>query len=170
MSTDITHQRRQDFLPFLIHWLTREQSAHFIYWDTFIYSCNTFYICFYMYISNALYLYMIGLLCFALILWYINHCWLFKVKSCFYIYIKYIICRYAQLNEPTVLILTIQFSKSQQTSMVPSIATDHWLFNLTSVICLHTVKWSNSSISNNSIEHKSFVCTQVKCQTVLFDW
>ena len=28
------------------------------------------------------------------------------------------------------------------------------------IICLHTVKWSNSSISNNSILDKSFVCTQ----------
>ena len=26
------------------------------------------------------------------------------------------------------------------------------------VICLHTVKWSTSSITNNSILHKSFVC------------
>ena len=38
-----------------------------------------------------------------------------------------------------------------------------------SVICLHTAKWSNSSISNNLIQHKSFVCTQYKCQTILFD-
>ena len=32
-----------------------------------------------------------------------------------------------------------------------------------------TVKWSNSSISNNSIWYKSFVCTQFKYQTALFD-
>ena len=37
------------------------------------------------------------------------------------------------------------------------------------VICLHTVKWSNSSIFNNSVLHKSFVCKQFKFQTVLFD-
>ena len=43
------------------------------------------------------------------------------------------------------------------------------LQNQTSVICLHTFKSSNSSISNNSIYHESFVCTQLKCQTVLFD-
>ena len=30
-------------------------------------------------------------------------------------------------------------------------------------------QWSNSPISNNSIQHKSFVCIQFKCQTVLFD-
>ena len=30
------------------------------------------------------------------------------------------------------------------------------------ISCLHTVKWSNSSFSNNSI-----VCAQFKCQTVL---
>ena len=35
--------------------------------------------------------------------------------------------------------------------MVPNIAMYHEQFNETSVICLHTVKWSNSSISNNSI-------------------
>ena len=32
-----------------------------------------------------------------------------------------------------------------------------------------THKWSNSSISNNSISYKSFVCTRFKSQTVLFD-
>ena len=31
------------------------------------------------------------------------------------------------------------------------------------------VKWSESSIANNSVRHKSFICTQFKCQTVLFD-
>ena len=35
-------------------------------------------------------------------------------------------------------------------------------------ICVHTVKWSNSSISNNSIQHKSFVCTQFKCQSSIW--
>ena len=36
-----------------------------------------------------------------------------------------------------------------------------------SVSYLHTVKWSNSSISDNSVYYQSFVCTQFKCQTVL---
>ena len=36
-------------------------------------------------------------------------------------------------------------------------------------ICLYTVKWSNRSISNNSIYHLSFVYSQLKYQTVLFD-
>ena len=31
------------------------------------------------------------------------------------------------------------------------------------------VKWSHSSIPNNSFNHKSFVCSQFKCQTVLFE-
>ena len=35
--------------------------------------------------------------------------------------------------------------------------------------CRYTVKWSNSSICNNSIKHKSFFCTQLICQTVLYD-
>ena len=33
--------------------------------------------------------------------------------------------------------------------MIPSIAMYHKQFMKTSVICLYTVKWSNSSISNN---------------------
>ena len=52
-----------------------------------------------------------------LVLWHINHCRLFNAESCFYIYIKYMICK---------LILQI-----------------------------HTVKSLNSSISNNSVLHKS---------------
>ena len=31
---------------------------------------------------------------FGLVLWDINHYWLFKAKSCFYIYIKYMICKH----------------------------------------------------------------------------
>ena len=31
---------------------------------------------------------------FGLVLWHINHCWLFNAKSCFYIYIKYMICKH----------------------------------------------------------------------------
>ena len=34
---------------------------------------------------------------------------------------------------------------------------------------VYTVKWSRSCIFNYSIQHKSFVCTQFKYQTVLFD-
>ena len=41
--------------------------------------------------------------------------------------------------------------------------------NKTSVICLHTVKGPNCSISNNSIYHKSFIHIKFKSQTVLFD-
>ena len=38
-------------------------------------------------------------------------------------------------------------------------------------IHLHTVKWFQVllGITNNLIKHQSFVCTQFKCQTVLFD-
>ena len=35
--------------------------------------------------------------------------------------------------------------------------------------CPYTFNGSNSSISNNSISYKSFVCTQFKFQTVLVD-
>ena len=35
--------------------------------------------------------------------------------------------------------------------MIQSIAIYHQQFNNTSAVCLHIVKWSNISISNNSI-------------------
>ena len=44
----------------------------------------------------------------------------------------------------------------------------HRQLKLTSVISVNTVEWSNSSSSSNSIYHKSFVCIQFKCQTVIF--
>ena len=52
---------------------------------------------------------------FGLVLWNIKNCWLFNTKSCFYVYIKYMFCKQIlQLNDQTVLFLTIQFSISQQ--------------------------------------------------------
>ena len=51
------------------------------------------------------------------VLHHINHCWLFNAKSCFYIFIKYMICKH--------------------------------------ILQIHTVKWSNSSIYDNPIQHKS---------------
>ena len=85
---------------------------------------------------------------FGLIFWHINHCWLFNAKFCFYIYIKYIwfentFCRYTV--KWSVLLLTIQFSISQQSQRVPSIA-----------------------MNNNSIKHQSFLYTQLNDQTVLY--
>ena len=48
---------------------------------------------------------------FGLVLWHINHCWLFNTKSCFYIYMKYMICKHilkiTQLNDLLVLFQTI---------------------------------------------------------------
>ena len=52
---------------------------------------------------------------FDLVFWHINNYWLFNAKSCFYLYIKYMIkniFRYAQLKDKTVLFLTIQFNIS----------------------------------------------------------
>ena len=83
----------------------------------------------------------------GLVLWHINHCWSFNAKSCFYIGIKYMICKH--------------------------------------ILLIRTVKWSNSSFSNNSIQHKlikfnsskycyvsltiqSFIYTQLNDQTLLF--
>ena len=54
----------------------------------------------------------------------------------------------------------------------------HWVFHIFSTfypihiklkLKIHIVKWSNTSISNNSVEHKSFVCSQFDYQTALFD-
>ena len=36
-------------------------------------------------------------------------------------------------------------------------------------MCLYTVKWSKFSLSNISVFHMLFVCSQFKCQTILFD-
>ena len=81
------------------------------------------------------------------------------IKSSFYIYIKYKIlntlCRYTQLNEPTVLFLTIQSSMSQLNNFkycyvsltiqlnISYLLTHSWMvkqfyfleFNLAEVIC-----------------------------------
>ena len=55
-------------------------------------------------------------------------------------------CRYTQLNDQTVLFLTIQFTK------------------------VNKVKWFQvlACITNNSIKHQSFVYIQLNDQTVLF--
>ena len=57
----------------------------------------------------------IWLVWFSLVLWHINLSWLSNAKSCFCIYIRYMICKH--------------------------------------ILQIHTVKWWNSSISNNSIYH-----------------
>ena len=49
--------------------------------------------------------------------------------------------------------------------VVLSTAIYHQQFNLTSVTCLLTVEWSNSSFSNNSILLKSFVCTELNVKS-----
>ena len=68
----------------------------------------------------------------------------------FDIWIVNTFCRYTQLKDQAVLFLTIQFSISQQSYMVPSI-----------VIIV-------SIITNNSIKHQPFVYTQLNDQTVIF--
>ena len=60
--------------------------------------------------------------------------------------IKYQSFIYTQLNDQTVLFQTIQFNTSWRAS---SVAMYYEQFNEISVIYIHTVKWSNSSFSNN---------------------
>ena len=57
---------------------------------------------------------------FVSVFWYVNYCWLFKAKSCLYIIYAKDICfentifKYTQLNDQTVLFVTIQFSISHK--------------------------------------------------------
>ena len=79
---------------------------------------------------------------FGLVLWHINHCRLFNVKSSLYIYIKYMICKHIVdniLNEPKLILL-------------------------------HTVKCFQLllCISENSTKHQSFVYTRLNDWIVLF--
>ena len=93
---------------------------------------------------------------FGLVLWHINHCLLFKAKSCFYINIKYMIlntfCRYTQLNGKTVLFLIIQFSISQQSVLNPVMVNGIW------TICFHRL---NKGF--NSKFHVSYQVRQGGC-------
>ena len=68
--------------------------------------------------KSSLYIY-IKYIWFGLVLWHINNCRLFNAKSSFYIYILNIwfvntFCRFTQLNDQTLLILTIQLTISQK--------------------------------------------------------
>ena len=55
---------------------------------------------------------------FGLVLWHINHCWLFNINPVFThilnTWFANMFCRFTELNKQTVLFLTIQFSISQQ--------------------------------------------------------
>ena len=93
------------------------------------YVCQLYFtIYIYIYIYTYIYIWqrMVGLVL-VLVLWHINHCSLFNVKSCFYIYTKHTICKH---------IFTLNGSKYCYISLTYQ---------------LISVKWSNSSISNNSI-------------------
>ncbi len=85
---------------------------------------------------------------FGLVLWHINHCWLFNTKSRFTcilnIWFVNKFCRYIHLNHQIVLFLIIQFSMA---------------FGL---VCFG---WR---ITYNSFKHQSFVYTQLNDQTILF--
>ena len=83
---------------------------------------------------------------FGLVLWHIKHRWLFKAKSCFYMYIRYMFHKRfedKQLTDQTVLFLIILFSINQQNK------------RLQVLLC----------ITNNSFTLYSFVYNG---QTVLF--
>ena len=86
---------------------------------------------------------------FCLVWWHIKYCWLFNAKSFFHTYIKYMICKHIlsiQLNDQTVLFLTIQFSINHLFALnvnVKQFYLTHWL---EPVSCYHsrpawTWKW-----------------------------
>ena len=74
---------------------------------------------------------------FCRVLQHINHCRLFNAKSSLYVHIKYMICKdilpITFLNEPELLFF-LQTVKWLQVLLCNS-------NNLTSVICMHTLKW-----------------------------
>ena len=51
------------------------------------------------------------MICFALVVWHINHCWLFNARSSLYIYIKYMSCKLffllTFLNDPELISCTL---------------------------------------------------------------
>ena len=66
---------------------------------------------------------------FGLVLWHINNCVLFNAKSGLFTYNRYI----------WLVNMSTKLNSSK-----------YYYVSLTSVICLYTVQWSNSSVSNNS--------------------
>ena len=71
-------------------------------------------------------------------------------------------------------ILLIMFLNELNFILLPRVKWFQVLLRITNNLIKHqsfvyTVKWSNISISNYLIKHKLFVCTQFKCQAVLFD-
>ena len=138
----------------------------------------------------SFHIFVFGLVYVGLVLWHINHCRLFEAKSSLYIYIKYKISKHISsitfLNESKLIFLhTIKWFLSNTINSIyfyPFVCTQLNVFKYLTLTIqldsyfLHTIKWLNSSISSNPASHKSFVCsqfkcqgTQFKCETVLFD-
>ena len=99
----------------------------------------------YIYILNIYDLVWLGMIWFGWVWWHINYCRLFNAKSC--LYIKYMISKYIFVDNifkwawAHFLLHIVKWFQVLQNN-IP---------NLMLVICLHPIKWSNSSISNNSI-------------------
>ena len=85
----------------------KEKKKLFLYEESFFISMlNSFldpmniYVIFSSSSSNCLFIYkgqtnsLFLIIWYGLVLWHINHCWLFSAKSCFYICTKYMICKY----------------------------------------------------------------------------
>ena len=117
----------------------------------------------------------------GLVLWHINHYWLFNAKSFLYIYIKYIwfglvgfygistIVGYLMPNTLYTYIINIWFLNTF--CRYPLLNNQIVLFQIIQFsIHKSKVKWFQVllCIPNNSIKHQSFVCTQLNEQTVLF--
>ena len=87
---------------------------------------------------------------FGLVFRHINHCWSFNTKPGLFIYIRYLwfIIMSTKLNGCKYFYVSLGIQLN--------------------ILYLFTVRWSNSSIQTIQF-CMSFVCTQFKCQTVLFD-
>ena len=113
-------------------------------------------------------------------LWYINHCWLFNLKSCFYVCIKYIwflnsfcryICKRTHSFEYSYIVSIIYIELEYfYLQLIICLHTVKWFQvllcnsnNVTSVICLHTVKLLQVLVfnTNYSIQLYSFICTRL---------
>ena len=101
---------------------------------------------------------------FGLVLWYVNPCRLFNAKSSLYMYIEYMICKH---------ILLITFLKEPKFIIF---LTMKW-FQVLLYIINYSIKqpFVYTQLNDETVLFliiqfiMSFVCTQFKCQTVLFD-
>ena len=79
----------------MFHLFEQESPTNLKYWKVFLNSHQIKTKIFsFLWLNMQFVWKVVRLVGFGLVLWHINHCWLFKPKSCFYIYIKYMIYKH----------------------------------------------------------------------------